>query len=223
MRISLFLLLISISSIVSSKDANIFYPAASIPANLKEDVNSVIRLEQTQYKVISLSEAILKVRIVKTVLNEKGKREGILYLGYDKLKKVNSIKGNIYNGSGKLIEKLKSGDIKDVSAVSDFSLFEDNRIKIYEPKVISYPYTVEYEYEYLDKNLLFYPTWDPLSRNTSSIEDALLEIIIPKHFKLRFKQLNLQEPPQSSSDEKNKIINGILKILKLLNKRIMAP
>lgn len=199
------------------------YPVAAIPAHLKEGANAVIREEYTQFKVISISDAVWKVKVVKTILNKKGKRDGVLILPYGKLSKIISIKGSIYDESGKLIEKVKNNEIKDLSAVSNFSLYEDSRIKLYEPKTLIYPYTIEYEYEFIDKNLLFYPTWDPQSNIYQSIVEASLEILVPKHLSLRYKQINLNEDPETSSDSNFNKYKWTVKNINIIKPEAYGP
>ncbi|MCC9136709.1 DUF3857 domain-containing protein [Pontibacter silvestris] len=172
---------------------------ASIPAkavtlvDLTKDANAIIRSEETVFTVNSIGSGVTKYKATITILNENGKHHAKLYVPYDKLSKVDNITGTSYDKSGKKIKTLKNKDIIDISSVSDFSLFEDNRVKIANLTYTIYPYTVEFEYQVTTKNMLFYPLWRPQSEEDLSVEKALLRVEVPKGMKLRYRENNLQE------------------------------
>ncbi len=172
--------------------ADINYPVSSIPAALKEKAHAVVRMHQTTFAVKSLGEATHKVRYAVTLLNEQARSHASLEVHYNKqLSRVNYIEGTLYDAEGKAVERVKRSDIVDVSAVSDFSLFEDSRVKIAKFKHNLYPCTVEFEYEETTNNLLFYPRWFPQEGLHVAVEQASFQVLMPPGADLRFAEKNL--------------------------------
>ena len=79
--------------------------------------------------------------------------------------------------NGQLIKKLAASDFQDVSAISDISLFEDNRVKYYSPQVKTFPYTVEYEYELRIKHTFYFPDWLPQKAADIAVEQSLTALL----------------------------------------------
>jgi hypothetical protein len=172
--------------------ADVNYPVSSIPAALKEKAHAVVRMHQTTFTVKNLGEATHKVRYAVTLLNEQAKSHASLEVHYNKqLSRVNYIEGTLYDAAGKAIERVKRSEIVDVSAVSDFSLFEDSRVKIAKFKHTLYPCTVEFEYEETTNNLLFYPRWFPQEGPHVAVEQASFQVLMPPGADLRYAEKNL--------------------------------
>lgn len=222
-RFYLLLLTISISIQQAFSTAELKYPVSEIPPLLLEGAHSVIRTKQEIFRVVALGEANVKVKKVVTILNEKGRNDGNLVIHYDKLTKINSIKGNIYDASGKLISKVKSNEIRDISAISNFSMYEDNRVKIYEIKNYSYPFTVEYEYEYQDKKLVSYPTFYPVYKEHLSVQAAELQVLLPKGFSIRYKSANALLEPEIISDDKESSYSWKFSDIPVYKQEVLGP
>lgn len=169
------------------------YSIATIPPQLLENANAIIRVHETTFTVKSIGEATQKVHYTITILNEKAKRHATLGVPYSKLIKFNSLQGTLYDASGKEIKKLKKSDIGDVSAISDVSLFEDTRMKIASFTYTQYPYTVEFEYEVTSYNMLFYPHWEPQDKEHEAVEKSSFKVIMPQGIDLRYRELNLDK------------------------------
>ncbi|PIQ22755.1 MAG: hypothetical protein COW65_01315, partial [Cytophagales bacterium CG18_big_fil_WC_8_21_14_2_50_42_9] len=88
-------------------------------------------------------------------------------------------------------------------AISDFSVYEDNRVKAARLTHVQYPYTVEFEYEVTYNGLLFYPVWHPQDATNLSVEQANFQVIVPQGFKFRHKAINLNQNPSVSTADKN--------------------
>src|SRR3546814_9910609 len=110
------------------------------------------------------------VRKAVTVLNSRGEDEGIAYVYYNKSRKINSLEGSLYDASGKLLRTIREKDFKDQSAISDFSLFEDTRIKFYHPPQLEYPYTIVYEYEIKNTNTNYFSDWFPVRSSLLAVQ-----------------------------------------------------
>ena len=171
------------------------YPLLSIPEHLFMDANSVVREYDIDFEIHSMGKAVKRFRRVVTLLNETAKDQANLMIGYDKTTKIKSMKGRVYDAAGQEIKKFKKSDIKDYSSISNFSLYEDNRVKVIEFTPPFYPVTIEYEYEKEYAGLVGYPVWAPIYRPKMSVQNSSFKISIPKELKLRYKSIHLNIKP----------------------------
>lgn len=171
------------------------YPAASIPAELIKGVNVVYRVNDMTFQIHSKSRATLTVHKVITILNANGKHEAQEVVGYDKLTKINFLKGASYNAEGDLIRKLKNSEIYDQSAYDGFSLYSDNRLKAANLSNGSYPYTVEFEYELEYKFLFQIPSYRLANQEKVSQESGQYELIFPIELKPRYNTIGVNLSP----------------------------
>ncbi|WP_187263170.1 DUF3857 domain-containing protein [Pontibacter beigongshangensis] len=163
-------------------------------ADLNKGANVVVRSEETYFTVNSAGSGTKRIKATIKILNSNGEHEARLYVPYDKLTKVDFIKGTTYDMLGKKIKTIKKSDIKDVSAISDISLFDDNRVKVVDLTHSAFPYTVEYEYQYTTSNMLVgYPRWVPQDQTKLSVESAMFQVTMPKGMKLRYLESNLEK------------------------------
>ncbi len=177
----------------------------TIPDSLKTDANAVIRYENTNIEILSSSKMTIKKEMVVTVLNEKGNSDGYIYLYYDDHQKIKSVNVKIYNALGNEIKKIKRNDFKDVSAVSNGTLYSDDKVIIYEYIPTSYPYTIKYEYELSTSNTAFIPNWLPVKHYYASTEKSTYTLSYPEEITLNFKEKNLQGYNIENNTIKNKI------------------
>jgi uncharacterized protein DUF3857 len=177
----------------------------TIPDSLKTHANAVIRYENTDIEILSSSKMIIKKEMVVTVLNEMGNSDGHIYLYYDDHQKIKSVNVKIYNAFGSEIKKIKRNDFKDVSAVSNGTLYSDDKVIYYEHIPISYPYTIKYEYEVSTSNTAFIPNWLPIKHYYASTEKSTFTLSYPEEITLNFKEKNLQGYNIENNSIKNKI------------------
>jgi hypothetical protein len=195
----------------------------NIPDRLSEEANVVIRSEETVFTVNSISSGTTLYKVTITILNENGNHRAKLYVGYDKLQKVNRLTGTSYDSSGKKIKTLKSKDISDISAISDFSLFEDNRVKIANLTHTVYPYTVEFEYELVSNNMMFYPRFLPQDEERLSVEKASYEVRVPLGTKLRYHESNMPQPAKKSATATHEVYSWQVQNLKPVETEPYGP
>lgn len=200
--ISVILLLTSFS--VLPLFSQLYYPAA-IDDKLKEDAHSVIRHEEALFKVKSIGEGTYQFKQIITILS-KDSDDNILYIPYDKDSRVTAIKATLYNGFGQKVRKIKPSEIKDYSAVQDFSIYQDDRFKYLEVKHSSFPYTIEFEYEMNLKGMSFinFKDWY-IQEFSQSVEYGKYQLEIPKDQDFHFEALNFDGEPKISED-KNTLI-----------------
>lgn len=160
---------------------------------LIKDADAVVRVDETVWEIKSQAEAIMKSRLVVTVLNEKGEEEhGELRVRYDKFTRITDISGNIYDATGKQVKKLRNSEIEDYGYGGGGDNISDARVKLasFGKKSYAYPYTIEYVYEVRDRNMMSYPGWTPDQKEGSAVELSVYRILAPSGFKFRYKEYN---------------------------------
>ncbi|MBX2872749.1 MAG: DUF3857 domain-containing protein [Saprospiraceae bacterium] len=204
MKKSIFVILLLTSFSNIPLFSQLYYPAA-IDDKLKEDANSVIRHEEVFFKVKSTSEGTYHFKQIITILNKKSS-DNVLYIPYDKDSKVTEIKATLYNNFGQKVRKIKPSEVKDYSAIQDFSIYQDDRFKYLEVKHGSFPYTVEFEYEMNLKGMSFINFKDWYIQGFSqSVEYGKYQLEIPKDQEFHYEALNFDGTPKVR-EEKNKQI-----------------
>lgn len=169
--------------------------AALIPLSLKQHANAVVRSEETTVDMRSPDNVILTVRQAITVLNKNADRSAALVLNYDKNTAIKNVKGLILDATGEQIGKFSLNNFIDQSAVSDFSLYEDSRIKYYTPNVNIYPYTLVYDYEIRFKQNLNIPTWYSTPDLNVAVEKSTYTFISKNDDNVRIKEYNYKGQP----------------------------
>lgn len=178
-----------------SQGAGPGYPISEIPEELLQDVNVVIREDAMVFKIEARDRAVLTVRLVATIMNNRAARYARLSVYYSKLRKINYMKGAIYNSDGRLVRKLKTSEIEDHSMHDAATLYRDDRLKIADLSATYYPYTVEYEYQVEYKYLYGIPESWFLSGGQSSTQHASYQLIFPPDLAPRYRTVNLDQEP----------------------------
>jgi len=199
------------------------YSVETISPSLKNRANAIVRESKTIIDMKSADNVILNVSSVVTVLNKSGEKYGHLALFYDKNTSIKGVKGEIYDEFGKQISKFSLSNFKDESAVNDFSLFEDSRVKYYIPQVSSYPYTIVYNYEVRNKQNLTIPQWRPVPGFDISVEKSSFQFLQSPTDEVRIHATNYQKAPEESDREKQKSLYWSVQDMKAIKKEAYAP
>lgn len=178
------------------------YNVENIPSTLKSRANAVIRNMETIVDMRAPENVILNVKKAITVLNKNGEQAAGLYIFYNKATSIKSAKGIIMDAFGKPTGKFSLSNFLDESAVNDFSLFEDARIKKYVPNVLTYPYTIIYEYEIRYKQNLIIPDWYAAPYSDVSVEKNSYTFISKPEDKIRVKEYNYKGGPEVVKTDK---------------------
>ena len=189
----LFMLLFSAGNLSGAQSTAV----SLIADSLKRDAVAVIRESHTTIEVQSLRNAVLRKRMVITILSEEGKGFGHFSEPYYQNQQIGKINAEVHDRDGKRIRKIKQSEIADLSYVSGYSLFDDSRIKRFEVHQPVYPYTVVVEYEKVYQGFAGLPTWFPQPSGRVSVQKASLKLIYPESHPVRFMFLNTGEPVES--------------------------
>lgn len=198
-----FLLLLTVNvSLVFSQSP---YAASTISEELIENAHSVIRSESNVFKVKSTSEGIFQFKQVITIL-KKESDDNTFYMPYDKDSRVVNISATLYDAAGSKVRKIKANEVKDYSAVQDFSIYQDDRFKYLEVKHSAYPYTIEFEYEMHLKGMPFvsFKNWY-IQEFEQSIQSSQYQLEIPIEQNFHYEALNFAGEPEIKEQKGNKI------------------
>lgn len=203
--------------------SDIKYPVSSIPESLKKNANVVKRMEEIVFRIINTGEAVFYHKYALTVLNENGDDNAVLVEYYDKLEKINSIEGALYDAAGNQIKKMKMKDAMDLSAVDDNNLMDDNRKKVHHFFYKSYPYTIEYEVETKFNYTLFFPTWLPQEDEHFAVEQSSYTIISPSNYTVRYRAFNFSGEPSVIEEKGQRVMRWEIKNMTSLIRPFAAP
>ncbi|MDR3696739.1 DUF3857 and transglutaminase domain-containing protein [Mucilaginibacter sp.] len=171
------------------------YSAAGIPDSLKENANSVVRYSMEYDMVNGPGNMTSKVHRIVTILNEKGDREAILALFYNrKYDSYSDVSMKIYNAEGNLIKKYHKSDMEDYSATHGADLVTDGRVLAVQHSVAAYPTTIEIEYEEDTKSFLDIGGWD-IQGNQQSVQNSYYHITIDQNAGFRYLNKNTTIKP----------------------------
>lgn len=208
----LFLFLLS----TPSKSQEVNLSALKIPAELKENANAVVRLDQKDIKIISQRAMVITEKRVVTILNEYGLSNINAVEYYDKNRKIKRIEATVYNGLGVLIKSLKRKDFKDVSVGDGFSVFTDNRMLYFDYTPVSYPFTVVYESEIETSNTAFLPNWAPFDDYYISSEKRIFNFTYPTALGFDYKETNFSDKYKIVKEENEGFISYTADTIKAL-------
>lgn len=153
--------------------------------NHSDNAVSIIRNYDATFTLSDMNNATYKVTKVITVLSKQGD-EFANFHGYgDKFRELKDFTGVIKNTSGNIIKKISKKDLT-ISSLSD-QMATDSYSIIYECKIPTYPYTVEYTYTEKWKNgIISYPRFAPMEGYMQSVENANYTIELPANMSLRY-------------------------------------
>lgn len=174
-------------SLVSAQNTN--YSVLTIPENLKENANSIIRYQSIDITITSQKSFVEKTTKAITVFNSKGINNIDAKEYYGDSDKVNSIEATIYNAFGMEIKKIKRKDFKDQS-VSDGFTISNERILYLDYTPTDYPYTVVYTSENKSSNTAFIPGWRPIDDYLESVQKSEFTIHYPPDLGFKYKEYN---------------------------------
>ena len=199
--VNLFLIFTSLS--VFSQDN--LYASLTIPDNLKQHANAVVRLNEVNISLESSSEMAIFVKRIITVLNKEGNDNVNAYVHYDNNVKVKSLLVLAFDAFGNEIKKVKKNDFKDVSAVDGGTLYSDSRVKYLEYTPIKYPYTIELTYETVSGNTAFIPSFTPVNAYFLSVENSTYIINYPETITIRKKEKNFDATNLKKEESQGKL------------------
>lgn len=188
MKKKLFIALVCIG-FIAAKAEKASYVISEIPAALKANAHTVYREISYHIELKSESEATVKVTEVRSILNKNGESNVIFIESYNPMNKISSLRGWAYDENGKRVRSLSNEDAYDRSNMG-YSMYDENRIRVLDPKYLTFPMTVKYEYELSLKQTLFVPSLS-LSENNCSYEKVNYTVTVPSTMRIKYKEYNM--------------------------------
>ncbi|GAA4781148.1 hypothetical protein GCM10023231_05650 [Olivibacter ginsenosidimutans] len=184
-----------------------------IPEHLRLRANAIMRDRQYTIDMHATNEVVLHVKEVLTIMNKSALAYARLALFYDKNTVIKDIHGALYDGQGQLMQKISAKDFLDESAVNNFSLFEDSRVKHFLPNGLEYPFTVMYDFELKFKQNLIIPDWVPKPYRDMAVEQSSYQFICGLEDKLHIKESNYTGKRTEERNQKQKSYTWMVKSL----------
>jgi len=184
---TLLLFILSCTSLYAHAESR--YPVSELADSLKKNAHAVIRYDKTELEILDLKQVKSIHKYAITILDEQGKYLADIQEQYSQLSKIESIKGKLFDASGKELKSMKLKDMNDFSSLTvSFTFHDDTRFKSFSFNCTRYPYTVEFEVEELLKTTFFLPRWKPQVTNYAAIAEADFTLVYPGTFAIREKE-----------------------------------
>jgi hypothetical protein len=181
-------------------DFDKLYVAAGIPDSLKEEADAVVRYADKQITLRGPGLQRIKYHSVVTILNEKGDKEAMQILGYNKKYDTYSyVDMKIYDAAGKLIKKYHKSDMYDRSASDDETIVTDDRMLAVRHVVSSYPTTVDLEYEEDITSSLSLESWYIQPSYRVAIQKSRCHVAAAPALNFRYKNKNISLQPVATT------------------------
>lgn len=186
----LFLCCILLQSTLLVAQNSFDFTNATLPEDLKENADSVIRDEQITINIPNQRTLEYSKYRVITVFNKRGMSDIDAYASYDKNSRIKTLEAIIYDENGNEIKKFKKNDFIDASAVDGGTLFSDSRVKYLDYTPVAYPFTIAFTTSWVSNDTAFIPFWFPNSTYESSTVKSSCTITYTSDLELKYKLLN---------------------------------
>lgn len=188
-KLSLLCLLLPTIATGFAKGTNTTLAVKNIPEELKKNAHAVIRYDKTETIVKALDEVVYKHTYAVTILDEKGRRYGVLNETYNTMVKINDMEGRLYDAEGKELHSLKEKEVSDISTFGQtYAYHSDSRRKLYDFGHTTYPYTVEYSIVQTFKTTFFLPDWQAQPDNNCAVDSAEFILVYPAETAIRYRE-----------------------------------
>jgi hypothetical protein len=181
---------------------------SSLPANLKQNANAIVRYETNDLTIENISRATLKVHRIVTVLNEKGKMELLFNQYTTRYITLKNAEVKVYDAEGKLLSRHKKKEMQTV-AIGE-GLVEDGSVTYFRVLNAGYPVTIESEYELEFSETLNLPRYF-LCYDNEAVEESNFNVRVPANIGFRYKSRNLNITPKVTDLGNDKLYHWTVK------------
>ncbi len=163
------------------------YSIISIPENLLQNANAVIREHSEDYIMKSVNDMTIKETRVVTILNKAGDDFSLVTIPYNPTTKVGNIKVELFDAFGKSIKTYSKKDFSDYTNNRSAALYVDDRILVFKPISTKYPYTIKTYYETNTSNTIYLSGFRPFNSYNISLQKRGFSITNNSGIKIRTK------------------------------------
>jgi len=186
---TLFLLLCSLCSFAQDEE---LLKASTIPLELKQNANAVVRYNNIDINVKAYNKFTYKNKRAVTIFNSNGDSKHGAAMGYDEKINIKKLEAKIFDANGNELKKIKKSDFQDVSAVDNISLYTDSRLKYLDYTPVGYPYTVVFDMEVEYNSTAFIPWWRPIEGFYISTQNTYYKITNESNVEVKLKASNFE-------------------------------
>lgn len=197
----------------------IFFLTLSIKISCQQQHAEIINFKTE----ISIENSILYYKETREILikTRAGEELTKVIIPFTKKNRIKSLEARIEDPFGKILRRLDKKDYSDVSAISDYSLYEDDFVRKFELRHNEYPYKLIYAYEITFGEFIS-EEWSPVINPKYPVLNAELILTTDKDYKVNIYKRNIAE--YNSDTIQNKIIRTWKSSYKILVKNeIFSP
>jgi hypothetical protein len=132
--------------------------------------------------------------IVIQILNRSGEAACNIGIPFSKGSPITGFKAWIEDSEGHVVREIKRQDYTDLSAIADYSLYEEDFIRRFTLKHNEYPYTIFYTYTEATRQFLTIARWTPAIRANVATERARLVFTCPKDYQVNIREKEIESP-----------------------------
>ena len=199
--IAFLLFLITFHHMASGQES---YAANLIPHSLRERATATVRHDETIVHMRADNHVTFTRNRAVTIHHRAADEHAAVVLYYNKGRDIKNVRGGIYDESGKQIGKFSLKDFKDYSASGQSNLYDDVRVKYYEPSVTHYPFTIVYTAEIRENQNLWIPVWRPDYDFDVSVEKSTYTFQCSPDENIRIDERNYTGEPAIETTDKLK-------------------
>jgi Domain of Unknown Function with PDB structure (DUF3857)/Transglutaminase-like superfamily len=166
-----------------------------LPDSLTEGAGIVKRMDLTEIDIESIRKARIHRKYVYTILNSTGDPWSGISTFYDKFHDLGNVNATLYDAGGKVVKKIKKGDLEDWNIDGLGIFMMDTRVKYYRFGYHNYPYTISFEEDMTLSGLFgLQPQWMPQSSPLVSVQSSSLIVHAPADYPLQYKEYHFPAP-----------------------------
>lgn len=194
-----------------------------IPDSITKKADAVVIENIKKVQILQVDKMIETSHREVLILNKQGLNYIDAEIYYNKSINIQNLEIKILNSFGKEIKKIKKKDMKDFSASGNSTFMSDNRILVLDYTPTSYPFTVVLDYEEVNKNTAFIPSWMPIQGyNVGILKDEFI-LENSSGINLNKKEFNFTNYPQIKFEEEGNKLSYSLSNYPALEREELAP
>jgi hypothetical protein len=136
--------------------------------------------------VVSAGKLIVEKEYLLQINDRSGDKFTNIQIPYTDGDNLKITEAQIENINGSVIRKIKGQQIKIRSAISDYSLYEDDYVKYFSLQHNQYPYRMRYSYKVIVDDFIHIEKWSPVIDTDIPTHSASLILNVPSNYPIKF-------------------------------------